>query len=275
MKPNNYFKVFLTFATLTAILLMSCGGTRDDSLFLDDETFPTEETASDILLDDQLQATDSQADEAEVLRLLGITPAEQSASTTEPAQSDVSSNNASSIQEEVTKLENQLAVKDREIESMRVELNAKSGRISDLEKEMRQSKRSGTYAQPMARGSSEFEMSYQHALSLYNNRDYRAAIQEFERLLSTSSTNSLSDNCQYWIGECYYGLANFNEAIIEFNKVFNHTNSNKYDDAQLKLGLCYLRLGDRAKARAEFERLLTNYPDSEYANKADQYITGL
>ena len=85
----------------------------------------------------------------------------------------------------------------------------------------------------------------------------------------------LSDNCQYWIGESYYGLRNYNQAIAEFEKVFSFANSNKIDDAQLKLGVCYLRLGDKAQARNEFDRLLSAYPSSEYKPVAQRYIARL
>lgn len=276
MKLTDCFgKAILALTAIMAMLLVSCGGSRDDSLFFDEETFPTEEGASDILLDQQAEESDLQADEAEVLRLLGITKEEKTAVPEEKASTGTTAGEATPLEAELSKLERQVTEKDRELESIRAELNAKSDRISNLEQELRQAGSRKVSTQPIAGGSSEFKLGYQHALTMYNSHDYRAAIQEFERLLSIDATNSLSDNCQYWIGECYYGLANYNEAIIEFEKVFNHANSNKYDDAQLKLGLCYMQLGDNAKARAEFERLLTNYPDSEYVTKADQYLSGL
>jgi len=36
------------------------------------------------------------------------------------------------------------------------------------------------------------------------------------------------------------------------------------DAAQLKLGICYLRLGNKKSAMEEFSRLALLYPDSEY-----------
>ena len=47
------------------------------------------------------------------------------------------------------------------------------------------------------------------------------------------------------------------------------------DDAQLKLGLCYWKLGDTERARQEFERLISDYPNSEYVGKAQQYLSKL
>ena len=97
----------------------------------------------------------------------------------------------------------------------------------------------------------------------------------FSELINTDPNNSLSDNCQYWIGESYFGMVNYNQAIAEFEKVFSFSSSNKNDDAQLKLGVCYVKLGDLAQARAEFNRLLAVYPKSEYTSIAQKYISKL
>ena len=59
---------------------------------------------------------------------------------------------------------------------------------------------------------------------------------------------------------------------LDFEKVFTFPKSNKNPDAQFKLGLCYLRLGDREKAREEFQRLLDVYPKSAYVNRAQQHL---
>ena len=88
-------------------------------------------------------------------------------------------------------------------------------------------------------------------------------------------SHSLSDNCQYWIGECYYALRNFNQAAVEFEKVFTFPQSNKDPDAQLKLGLCYWNTGNAARAKEEFNRLIVNYPDSEYTIRARSYLSQL
>lgn len=121
-------------------------------------------------------------------------------------------------------------------------------------------------------GSGPFEERYQVALKTYRNRQYKSAIQKFEALLSESMTHSLSDNCQYWIGECYYGLGNYQQAIIAFEKVFTFAKSNKDDASQLKLGLCYMRLKNQQKAKEEFDKLIGNYPSSEYVTIAKRFI---
>jgi hypothetical protein len=47
------------------------------------------------------------------------------------------------------------------------------------------------------------------------------------------------------------------------------------DAAQLKLGLCFWRLGDSDRAAQEFERLISDFPESEFIEKAQQFLAKL
>ncbi|RMG24882.1 MAG: outer membrane protein assembly factor BamD, partial [Methanobacteriota archaeon] len=121
----------------------------------------------------------------------------------------------------------------------------------------------------------EYEQRYQAALSLFNKRQYRAAIEQFEALVAANPNHSLADNAQYWIGECYYLLGDYRAAILAFEKVFTFKNSNKNEDAQYKLGLCYYNLKDRERARQEFQTFIDNYKNSKLIRKAEEYLARL
>lgn len=117
---------------------------------------------------------------------------------------------------------------------------------------------------PVSTVPGDFEEGYRMALAKFNQHDYKQARIMFKNLLAQNRNNSLSDNCQYWIGESYYALKEYQQAIIEFEKVLTFSNTNKDDDSQLKLGLCYLRLKDKESAKRELTRLIANYPQSEF-----------
>mgnify|MGYP001430492795 FL=1 len=85
----------------------------------------------------------------------------------------------------------------------------------------------------------------------------------------------LADNAQYWLGECEYARRDFQAALAAFQKVFLFAKTEKEDDAQLKLGLCYLQLGDRDSAMIEFKRLVVDYPESEYVVRAEELLGGI
>jgi tol-pal system protein YbgF len=213
--------------------------------------------------------TESNADETEVLQLLGIKPNQpETPAVTEPANAQ----KEDQLRAELSELERKLAEKDSEILSLKSDLMAKEDRISKLETGYSQQVQPRSAARAT---TGSFRDDYQAALAEYNSRNYKVAIQMFEELLAREPANSLSDNCRYWIGECYYGLGNFNQAIIEFTKVFSYNRSNKADAAQLKLGLCYWRLGNQERAKQEFERLISDYPKSEYVAKAQQFLSRL
>jgi tol-pal system protein YbgF len=212
------------------------------------------------------QEQQANPDEDEVLRLLGITKEKTEQPTVKEAATE-----DDQLKTEISDLEKRLAEKDSEISKLKTDVANKQDQISMLESD--KSKQPTTTATYSSTGN--FREDYQNALSEYYNRNYKLAIQLFEELLTRNPATSLSDNCRYWIGECYYGLGNYNQAIIEFTKVFSYNKSNKMDDAQLKLGLCYWKLGDTERARQEFERLISDYPNSEYVGKAQQYLSKL
>jgi len=183
--------------------------------------------------------------EDDVLRLLGV-PEETETKTSQPKKEEKS-------------LTEQLAQQGKEIAAI-----TPKGRDTGVEPMIEKSVPTWK--------SSSFSDRYQEALQSYRARDYREAIQKFEMLLSMNSKHTLSDNCQYWIGESYYGLGNYQEAIIAFEKVFTFSESNKEDAAQLKLGICYIRLKDTVRAKEEFQKLIDNYPTSEYVSTAKRFI---
>ena len=119
----------------------------------------------------------------------------------------------------------------------------------------------------------EYSRRYYDALnSFIHNGTLQNSLNEFQNLITIDSSHSLSDNCQYWIGEIYYKQKLFKESIIEFDKVFAFTDSNKLDDAQFKVILCYINLKNDDLAIQNLNKLKMNFPDSEYIDKAEKLI---
>lgn len=121
----------------------------------------------------------------------------------------------------------------------------------------------------------DYSNEYQKAMEFFNLANYSEALDIFEKLLRSNPHSELADNSQYWIGECYYGNKEYERAILEFEKVFTFPNNNKMEAAQLKLGVCYLRLNDKKRAQEEFSRLVNLYPGSEYLPIANKLLSRL
>jgi len=197
---------------------------------------------------------------------------------TEGAKFDL--NNKQAIADKLTQLDNRVSMLENHMEfadSTRFDLVT---RVKDLEQRMNQG---GLPPASKSMASSSggkvtpetYRADYQHAYDLYSQKQYKQAIPAFSQVIEENPDGSLSDNAQYWIGESYYGLQDFTRAVVEFEKVFTFKDSNKDDDAQLKLGLCYLNLGQKDKAREEFQRLVDFYTDSEYKSLAIDYLKKL
>jgi tol-pal system protein YbgF len=117
--------------------------------------------------------------------------------------------------------------------------------------------------------------SYQSALRVFNGRNYDKALQLFSDVIKRFPTGAYTDNCWYWSGECWYAQNDYAKAISQFNRVFDFKNSSKGDDAQLKIGMCYMKMGQSALAKSEFKKLVDRYPASEYVPRAQKYLSEL
>lgn len=118
----------------------------------------------------------------------------------------------------------------------------------------------------------EYTAKYIESLSYYQNSEWNFALDGFNFLIQVDSNHDLADNCQYWVAEVYYSLKDYRRSIQEFEKVFNFPGTNKADDSQYKLGLCYMNIGQGISAKKEFNNLIEFYPESEFVIKAKNYL---
>ncbi len=274
-KFRIHSRSFATYAVLVlALFFLACGGGKNQNMSDEGDVSIDQLLGIESEQKQQEEESAKNPEEDEVLRLLGISPEEQKS---EPTTGQAEGADVESLRAEVQKLENELQEKERLIQDLRRDLEEKDRRLAELQQQataLRTSTLSASTA-PSAPATGSFRERYKAALQLYYNRKYREAIEAFSALLAENPNHSLADNCQYWIGESYYGLGNYEQAIAEFEKVFAYPNSNKADAALLKLGVTYLKLGDRESARAQFEQLIATYPKSEFVSKAQAYLSKL
>ena len=119
--------------------------------------------------------------------------------------------------------------------------------------------------------------------ALYN-KSYRAvrdgkneaAIRGFRRFLRLFPKNQLAPHSQYWLGEAYYALRQYPEALDEFLNLINrYPKSRKVPDAYYKRGLTYLRRNFPLNATLEFEKLVENFPAHPISKKARVQLQNL
>lgn len=120
------------------------------------------------------------------------------------------------------------------------------------------------------------ESEYQRAYAAYKDGRYDEAMALLKAFLKTYPAHDLSDNAQYWIGEIYYDIDNFPDAILAFKEVATrYPQGNKAPHALLKIGYAYSALGDPANAGVFLKRVVKNYPFSEAEAMARQKLKEL
>ncbi len=121
-----------------------------------------------------------------------------------------------------------------------------------------------TLAVPNRLPAAGYEEGYRAGMALFNRGKYIQAIRQFRAMLEQSRTSSLSDNCQYWIGESYYQLGQYEQALMEFDDTLTFPHTNKREDALFKIAQCHEKLGEPEQARAVYLRFLADFPASRH-----------
>ncbi len=78
---------------------------------------------------------------------------------------------------------------------------------------------------------------YHLALSIYNQKEYKSAIFEFNRFLTTCATPELCSLSRYWIAESNYYLKDYSAAIEEYKRFISDSKDDMY------IALAYDRIG--------------------------------
>jgi len=120
---------------------------------------------------------------------------------------------------------------------------------------------------------SDVNSGYESALALYRHRQFADAVDQFQGLLKAGIQDDLASNCHYWIGESYYALKKYDDAVQHFEMVFDYKKSGKKPAAQLMIGNAYMAAGNATAAREAYGKVVANYPASSYAQKAQQKLS--
>jgi len=221
-----------------------------DSMRTENQTLQTE--------NEQLRKTNSQLDQDK--KALNAKVADL---TSKLGQSSQQWQDLQELQSRVSLLDSELTVEKQVNRDL-------SARNADME---RQSMNASSHSTITTKA--EFDKVYNEALRLYKAKKYKNAIADLNNLAASKMNDVLVSNTHYWLGECYYATQRYNDAKNEFEKTLTYAKSYKIGAAYVMLGMTYLRLGDKEKAKAEWQQLLNKYPKSSYATKAKDYINQL
>jgi tol-pal system protein YbgF len=148
--------------------------------------------------------------------------------------------------------------------------NTLNARLTDIEAKLKAELDKAAAAAKPPPPAQASAATYEGAQKAFARKMYDDAIQMFQELLDGGAPEDLADNCHYWIGESYFGKRDFREAVKHFEMVLQYKTSEKKGDAYFMLGRSYEMLGDKAKAKESFEKVVKDYPTNNNVNKAKE-----
>ncbi len=121
----------------------------------------------------------------------------------------------------------------------------------------------------------DYKEYYDRAIELYMNKDYNKSLKAFDELVKNDNKDALADNAQFWIGQIYYLQKKYNLAINEYEKVSSLGDGNKAADADYKIALSFINLGNNDLALKHFNYIIEEYPDNQdLISKSKKFIEG-
>jgi TolA-binding protein len=117
---------------------------------------------------------------------------------------------------------------------------------------------------------------YNATLRLFQQNNFDAALDGFQKLERDDPNGKYASNYKYWEGECYYALKQYDQALKAFRGVqAEYPKSTKAAASEFKIGECYERLDRPTAAKAAYERLIADNPNSEFRARALARIRAL
>lgn len=117
------------------------------------------------------------------------------------------------------------------------------------------------------------DAAYRSAFETLKAGRYEQAAQAFRTFLEQHGDSGYADNARYWLGESYYVVRSFDEAMGHFQQLLDEfPDSPKRPDALLKIGFIHYENGDLEQSRQTLERVREQHPDSTAASLAQERL---
>lgn len=113
------------------------------------------------------------------------------------------------------------------------------------------------------------EEIYRTALNDYTRGNCQLSVSGFQSLVALYPKSSLIANAQYWLGESFYCMKNYGQAVKEFDVVVrDFPNDPKVPSALLKEGYAYQEMGDGGNGNRVLCDLIKRFPRTREARLA-------
>ncbi|HLN85711.1 MAG TPA: tol-pal system protein YbgF [Candidatus Limnocylindrales bacterium] len=116
---------------------------------------------------------------------------------------------------------------------------------------------------------------YETAWRSFEKKDYQAAAGRFRDFLKKNPKTRLAAAAQFWLGESYFALKEFEKAIVAYDEVRRFPQTDKVAAALLRQGIAFGELGEKLNARLVLQELVEKFPQSAEAPRAKQRLKAL
>ncbi len=111
---------------------------------------------------------------------------------------------------------------------------------------------------------------------LFEQKMYPAAMERLRTYLAAEPQGEQADAAQFYIAESLYAQQNYEEAILEYQKLIKgFAQSSQVASSLLKQGFCFQALGDKDGARLLYTKVTRDFPKSYAASVAQQRLKDL
>ena len=108
---------------------------------------------------------------------------------------------------------------------------------------------------------------------LFQNKQYEKARDRLKELVKKYPADDLTDDALILLGDCFYHMNNYLEAVVHYNTVRKkYTSGNQVDTAYLRLGESFYQMKDCNGGKAFFNALIKRYPSSKHVDRAREMV---
>jgi tol-pal system protein YbgF len=120
------------------------------------------------------------------------------------------------------------------------------------------------------------QAAYDAALVLFRAGQFQDAIRSLQSFLVRYPASAYVPSAHYWIGNAYYALKDYRNAIASQQVVVDRfADTPRAPEALLNIAASQQELNQRSNARATLQRIIKEHPDSESAKVARERLAAL
>jgi tol-pal system protein YbgF len=129
---------------------------------------------------------------------------------------------------------------------------------------------------PVTRSSTECIDAYDNAFTLVRRGEYDTAIAAFRDYLAGCENDENVPSALYWVGESFFAQEKYTQAIAEYEKLITtFPDSPNKGRALYKLARCKQELDLKEEARQLYQQLIDDFPGTFEAEQAENVLKDL